>query len=249
MIFDGKKVAEEIKAGLMASGKLNGKSLLIVQADGGSVESTYVRLKRQMGEALGVIVRVCFCRSLAEVKKIIEAEISEDGVLIQLPIAGASPEETQKVLDLIPAGKDVDGLAQFSRFVPAVVKAVDRVLVYAWMEANIRFSRAGVVGALGMMGRRLCRFLEERALEVERFDIGSDLSDLVKYDVVVGATGRAGLIGGSMIKNGVVAIDLGYPRGDFVADEVRSKAGLFTPVPGGVGPVTVVSLFENLAQT
>lgn len=51
-----------------------------------------------------------------------------------------------------------------------------------------------------------------------------------------------------MVKDRVVAIDLGYPQGDFVFDEVLAKAGLITPVPGGVGPVTVISLFENLAQ-
>lgn len=247
MLFDGKSEAEKIRNELLASGKLNGKSLLIVQADGRTEESTYVRLKREAGEGLGVRVKVEFFQSKEKVAARLSKEIDEDGVLVQLPIIGADRIETQKILDMIPEGKDVDGLATFSRFLPAVVKAVDRALVFAWGVANLRFAKAAVVGAEGMMGRRLVKWLEERALEVDRFDMGSDLSLLVNYDVVIGATGSASLIKGDMVKRGVVAVDLGYPRGDF-APEVRSKAGLMTPVPGGIGPVTIMSLFENLAQ-
>ncbi len=248
MIFDGRKEAEIIRQGLLSSGKLVGKSLLILQADGRREESTYVRLKRQMGESLGVAVKVEFYVSKEELKKRLENKIEEDGILVQLPIIGADKAETQRILDTIPEQKDVDGLNRFSKFLPAVVKAVDWVLVYAWVKENLRFTNAAVVGAEGMVGRRLVKWLEERALAVERFDLGSDLTKLVEFDVVVSATGKPGLIKGTMIKDGAVAIDLGYPQGDMVFDEVRLRAKLVTPVPGGVGPLTIICLFENLVQ-
>lgn len=250
MIFDGKKEAERIRQELFVSGKLAGKSLLIVQADGGGRESTYVRLKREMGEGLGVEIKILELENSKQVEDKLKSKEIESfgGVLVQLPIVGADPQETQKILDLIPVAKDVDGLTTFSKFLPAAVRAVDRVLAYAWVKENLRFANAAVVGAAGMVGRRLVKWLEGRAVEVERFDIGSDLSRLKTFDVVISATGTPGLIDGAMVKEGVIAIDLGYPKGDMVFEEVRMKAGLVTPVPGGVGPLTIVSLFENLVQ-
>lgn len=248
MVFDGKKEAERIRQELVTSGKLNGKSLLILQADGSKQESTYVRLKREMGEGLGVKVRLEYYLTKEELIQRLGQPIEEDGILVQLPIIGADRSETNHIISLIPEGKDVDGLNQFSKFLPAAVKAVDRVLVYAWVTANLRFTNAAVVGAEGMIGSKLSNWLEERALVVERFDLGSDLTKLINFDVVVSATGRPSLVRGEMVKSGVIAIDLGYPQGDLAFDEVRPKAGLITPVPGGVGPVTVISLFENLAQ-
>ena len=72
-----------------------------------------------------------------------------------------------------------------------------------------------------------------------------DPSTLLRADVVISATGQAGIIKPDMIKEGVIAIDVGYPKGDF-DPEVAKKASFFTPVPGGVGPVTVAMLFANL---
>jgi methylenetetrahydrofolate dehydrogenase (NADP+)/methenyltetrahydrofolate cyclohydrolase len=74
-----------------------------------------------------------------------------------------------------------------------------------------------------------------------------DPSTLLRADVVVSATGMASLIHGYMVKDGIVAIDVGYPRGDFDPG-VAKKASFFTPVPGGVGPVTVAMLFANLVD-
>ncbi len=248
MIFDGKTEAEKLRQELLASGKLNGKSLLILQADGSGQESTYVRLKRQMGESLGVGVRVEFITDSGQLRERLRGEMTENGVLVQLPIIGADKTETQRILDLIPEGKDVDGLNQCSKFLPAAVGAVEKVVEYARVAEKLRFATAAVVGAKGMVGRRIVRHLEERGFEVTGFDLGDDLARLVDYEMVVSATGTPGIIKGSMVKDGVIAIDLGYPQGDMVFDEVRAKAKLITPVPGGVGPLTVVCLFENLAQ-
>lgn len=101
-----------------------------------------------------------------------------------------------------------------------------------------------IVGSKGEVGRRLLKLLP-MAVGIDKED---SLDILKSADTIISATGQEGLITPDMAKDGVVAIDLGFPKGDF-APEVAQKASFFTPVPGGVGPVTVVSLFENLLDS
>ncbi len=172
-------------------------------------------------------------------------------MLVQLPIVGAGKKETEEILGLIPLDKDVDGLNPSSKFVPAVVRAVEKILD----EIKVTpMNSVAVVGAKGMVGRRLVSSIKYLGFrEIGEFDLGDDLKKLRNYWVVISATGQAGLIKPEMVRDGVVAIDLGYPKGDFDPSAssgqvpISEKAKFFTPVPGGVGPVTVVCLYENLA--
>jgi len=247
MTFDGVGLAEEIRRGLLESGKLVGKRLVVFQT--GDRESVYVRLKRKMGDSLGVKVEVKIINDLEKLKKEIlkvgkDSEVN--GVLVQLPIVGASETERDEILRLIPEDKDVDGLnPDGGKFLPAVVVAVEKTLE----KFEVCKLKIGVVGAKGIVGRGLMRrFEDDLGLVVEGFDMGDDLDELKRCDVVISATGQVSLIKPDMVKDGVIAIDLGYPKPDF-EEGVKEKAEFFTPVPGGVGPVTVVSLFENLAKT
>lgn len=252
MIFDGKRFAEDLEKKLIESGKLAGKSLLILQCDGSDKESKYVELKRKAGERMGVNTKVRICEFTKIGIEGFKKEIEEfDGVLVQLPIVGANKKEAEEILSLIPVEKDVDGLNPASKFVPAAVSAIEKIMGEAMKAGAFEFDiylRVGVVGAKGMVGRRLVKRLRDQGYVVAEFDLGDDFSGLINCDVVVSATGQAGLIKPEMIGEGVVAIDLGYPKGDFDLN-VEKKAKFFTPVPGGIGPVTVVSLFENLART
>lgn len=247
LVLDGKKEAEKIADFLEDSEKLMGKSMLILQCDGHTEESTYVRLKREMGERLGVLVSVSFAKDKEELKEILsEANVDEtiDGILIQLPIIDASKEETEQILYSIKQEKDIDGLNPKSRFIPAVVGAVERVLEIFNVDED---QPIAVVGSLGEVGKRLVPRLQTLGYEVRGFDKGDDLNDIKECEVVIGSTGVAGVIKEEMVDNGFVGIDLGYPKGDF-SPEAFDKALMITPVPGGVGPLTVVSLFENLAS-
>jgi len=251
VIFDGRAEAKRVEAELVASGRLVGKSLLILSCDGNEKESTYVRLKREMGERLGVRVKVKVLRKKEEVKEVLEKKIDESGVLVQLPILGAGRDETEEILMAIPAEKDVDGLNRLSNFRPAAILAVLRILKIAGVEEG---RRIGVVGAEGLVGRRLMRDLGGAGYSCLGFDLGDDLAGLSVCETIVSATGVANLIQPEMVRarriggrEGVVAIDLGYPRGEF-SPGVSKKADFFTPVPGGVGPMTVICLFENLAR-
>ncbi len=244
MIFDGRAEAKKIEEKLIASGRLLGKSLLILQCDGKDKESTYIGLKREMGERLGIRVKVKVLRKKEEVREVLGKKIDESGVLVQLPILGAGCEETEEILTAIPVEKDVDGLNSASSFQPAVVRAVLRILKIARVEEG---RRIGVVGAEGLVGRRLMRDLGGAGYSCLGFDLGDDLAGLLACETIVSATGVANLIQPKMVKEDIVAIDLGYPRGEF-DQRVAQKADFFTPVPGGVGPLTVICLFENLTS-
>lgn len=247
IVFNGKKEAEKRAVFLEDSEKLLGKSLMILQCNGHTEESTYVRLKREMGERLGVIVTVMFAKDKRELKEMIkEANKDEtvDGILIQLPIFGATREETDQILCSINPEKDVDGLNPKSRFIPAVVRAVERVMEIFNIDNE---QPMAIVGVLGEVGKRLAERLIKLGYKVTGFDKGDDLGKLKDFEVILGSTGVENLIKAEMVKEGFVGIDLGYPKGDFAA-EAQEKAMMITPVPRGVGPLTIISLFENLAE-
>jgi methylenetetrahydrofolate dehydrogenase (NADP+)/methenyltetrahydrofolate cyclohydrolase len=247
IIFDGRGEAKKIETSLIEEGMCKDKNLVIIQCDGELRESTYVRLKKEMGERLGVKVMVMHPTNIDNVKnEVIKAneDGSIKGILVQLPIIGASKEETEQILSTIAISKDIDGLNPKSSFVPAVVMAVETVL------EKINLSRdksIAVVGSAGQVGTRLYDRLLEIGFVVSGFDMGDDLNKLVDFDVVIGCTGSSGLIKPEMVKVGFVGIDLGFPTGD-ISREAIEKASIITPVPGGVGPLTIVSLYENLAK-
>jgi methylenetetrahydrofolate dehydrogenase (NADP+)/methenyltetrahydrofolate cyclohydrolase len=162
--------------------------------------------------------------------------------------------------------KDVDCLTQENlnlvyegkwRILPAAVKAVMLILGEA-LETNpgvdyrigVEGKVAVVVGTSELVGRPLAAVLKQMGAEVTNCGIKTlDLKPYtLKADILVSATGKPGLITREMVKLGAVVIDVGEPKGDVEFSSVKAKASFITPVPGGVGPVTVVSLLENLME-
>jgi methylenetetrahydrofolate dehydrogenase (NADP+)/methenyltetrahydrofolate cyclohydrolase len=261
IVFNGKKEAEKIATFLEESEKLLGKSLVIFQCDGKTEMSQYVKLKTEMGERLGVIVNVDFRSQISDLRSGIE-EMNEDdtvdGILIQLPIIESKELKNSKtqelkmlkgqdlfeILGMIKPGKDVDGLNPQSNFLPAAVRAVERTVESFNIDDD---QKIALVGSKGMVGKRIGERLNVLRLPFEGFDMGDDLSRLKEFDVIISSTGVEGLITEDMVTEGFIGIDLGYPKGD-ISKEAGLKASLITPVPNGVGPLTVVGLFENLAE-
>ncbi len=245
--FDGKKEAERLASFLEESERCLGKSLVIFQCDGRTEMSQYVRLKTEMGERLGVMVHVVFAHDVDDLKTMLmetNEDETVDGILIQLPIFDLDKLETGKVLEKIKLNKDADGLNPKSKFLPAAVRAVERVIDIFKIEED---QKIALVGAKGMVGKRVGERLNILGLPFEGFDVGNDLNKLKDFEVVISAVGKGELITEEMVKDGFIGIDLGYPKGDFSSESV-AKASLITPVPGGVGPLTVVELYENLAE-
>lgn len=248
MIFDGReyarKLGEELAVQFAGFASTSGRKrkLLTIVDPANESGMKYTQIKMRTAEKLGVDMQKWECTSFEEARSVIEEanRSSEvDGIMVQLPFPGS-----EELIDLIEVSKDVDGLTRGSPFVPATVLAVAAILE----ESGVKDEEVVVVGSQGEVGSRVIehmRRLGRRTRGVSRKEFTPQV--FAGARVVVSCVGHPGLITPEMVEEGIVAIDVGYPSGDF-SPEVAHKAAFFTPVPGGVGPVTVMMLFQNLAR-
>ena len=235
MVFDGREFAAKIEAGLP---KIHTKLVAVLDSTNESGRK-YVEIKKKVAGRLGVKLEIELSNGLTadqlgENIKTWNSDLEVGGVVVQLP-----HPNSDELIAMIDPKKDIDGLREDSPFMPAVVRAVVEILGQSFKDRP--YKSVVVVGGDGEIGRRLVENLGAEGMNKKNFAPAK----LLEADVVVSATGQAGLIKPEMVKPGVIAIDVGYPRGDFDPG-VAQKARFFTPVPGGVGPVTVVMLFANL---
>ena len=181
------------------------------------------------------------------------------GILVQLPLPGRL--DAQRVIETLPPGKDVDGLHPENQgrllagqpgLRPCTPLGVMRLLDETGVQ--LKGARAAIVGRSVLVGKPVALLLLERHATVtmchsRTADLGAEVG---RADVVVAATGQAGLVRGAWIRPGAVVIDVGINRGpdgklcgdvEFVV--ARERASWITPVPGGVGPMTVAMLLSN----
>jgi methylenetetrahydrofolate dehydrogenase (NADP+)/methenyltetrahydrofolate cyclohydrolase len=163
--------------------------------------------------------------------------------------------------------KDVEGIhpanlglivLRRARLIPPTAYAAFRLLEWAVKEAgrDLRGMTAVIAGQSAIVGRPLQLLLGERRVTATVCNTGTSLADLQKFvsgsDLVIACAGQPGLIKGSWIKPGSIVIDVGTTEvngkltGDVEFEEARKRAGFITPVPGGVGPLTVTMLMQNL---
>lgn len=226
--------------------------LAIVQTVDNPVIDTYVRLKTQYGEDILV---ECELHKVdrAEVTGVIdELNGREDvhGIIVQLPLA--NPDETEAVVRRVASEKDVDGLGQAPAFDPATPMAIAWLLAAYGIE--LEGKSIGVVGQGRLVGAPLMRQWKESGHDVTAYDETSvDMKlQLKKHDIIVTATGVPGLITSDMVKVGAVVVDAGTAaeHGVIVGDvsaEVRQRDDLtITPAKGGVGPLTIAALMDNV---
>lgn len=237
IVFDGRKFAEKLETELKSRvAELDLKPKLAIVLCGDDPASVkYVEMKSAAAKRVGVEVQIF--------KKLIEVDQDKfEGVMVQLP--------SDENLNLISPEKDVDGLNTSSDFVPATVKAIEKILDVALRELDIDIDdklKIAIVGAKGNVGRPLLERMQRYGMAVTGFDLGDDLNKLQDFKIVISCTGQKDLIKGEMVKEEFVGIDVGFPESDF-ADGAAAKASFITPVPGGVGPMTVVSLLENVVN-
>ncbi|MBR5389167.1 bifunctional 5,10-methylenetetrahydrofolate dehydrogenase/5,10-methenyltetrahydrofolate cyclohydrolase [Candidatus Saccharibacteria bacterium] len=226
--------------------------LLILRDSDNPVITKYVTLKQQYGEDIGVVVEDFYAKSLDELKSKIESANSDptiSGMIVQLPIL--DKDATDEVVSLIDPRKDVDGLSGNGKFDSATATAINWLL--SGYDIDLASSRIALVGRGRLVGAPLFRMFRNSGYNVELFHRGSDLEELKKYDVIVSATGVPRLIKSDYIKSGAVVVDAGTASekgvlmGD-VDEAVRERTDLLaiTPKLGGVGPLTVSVLFENV---
>lgn len=258
VIFDGKGYASKKKMLLQSSAdKLRGLGVaphlatILIGSDPASI--LYTNLKKTFIESLGCQVDIYELPEevkFEDIKFLIETLNNDDtvhGIMIQMPVPEKMQMLKKQMINLIKLEKDIDGLREDSKFLHPTSKAVMEVLALAIYETRIDVITVCVVGASGMVGKPLVKEFKKLGYIVLEAD--KDTVDLkgstLQADAVVSATGVMNLITSDMVKEDAIVIDVGSPHGD-IMQEVVNKAGFFTPVPGGVGPVTITCLAENL---
>jgi len=228
--------------------------LAIVQTIDNPVIDSYVRLKQAYGADILIDVEVY---KIDQVDLLgVVARLNEDpsthGIIIQLPLADESA--TQASVDAVAPAKDVDGLGANATLDPATPLAI------MWLVAGYNIDLAGkqiaIVGNGRLVGAPLARLWKSGGYDVTVFDENSQnmAAQLPAFDVIVTATGVPGLITAEQLKQGAVVVDAGTAAehgkiiGDLAAD-VRARDDLtITPEKGGVGPLTVSALFDNVIR-
>ena len=260
VIFDGKYFAEEklkdlkpkvdklIKKGVMPT-------LVSFVVGENPLNLLYLNLKKKAADKVGIRVEIINLKEntkIDELTSLIRDKNSDKevhGIMIQLPLpTGFTEEERNEIIAAIDLEKDVDGLNDETFYVTPVVKAVVEIVRQAsnYLPKD-REAKVVVVGAKGFEGRKIYKIFKEMGYDVEGVGSGDDnlIPKTQSADILISATGWGGLITKDMIKEGAILIDVGSPKGD-IQKEAYAKASFVSPVPGGVGPVTISCLLENL---
>ena len=249
--------------------------LVVVLAGDLAASGSYVKSKAAAAGRVGIdseVIRVPATATTEELVALVAAIAREeygaaDGILVQLPL----PEHVDSVavLDAVPPDRDVDGfhpenaglLSQGRpRFVPCTAAGVQRMLIDAGIETAGR--HAVIVGRSDIVGKPLALLLASRGTGGDAtvticHSRSADLAAITRQaDILVAAVGRPRLVTADMVKPGAAVIDVGINRitgadgtgrlvGDVDFEAVREIAGWISPVPGGVGPLTVAMLLAN----
>ncbi|MFR1632868.1 MAG: bifunctional methylenetetrahydrofolate dehydrogenase/methenyltetrahydrofolate cyclohydrolase FolD [Oscillospiraceae bacterium] len=270
-LIDGKRLAHEMRAGIKESvekykaesGKDIGLAVVLVGEDPAS--QVYVRNKIKACEEVGIKSYAYYLdkdTAQARVEELIRS-LSVDnkinGILVQLPLPAHL--DSKKILELIPYAKDVDGfsaenIGRLSMNEPCLVACTPNGVMKMFESENICLSgkNAVVIGRSNIVGKPMAMLLTNANATVTLCH--SKTADLkaksLEADIVVAAIGQAKFITADMIKEGAVVIDVGMNRdengklcGDVDFENVKEKCSYITPVPGGVGPMTITMLMYN----
>lgn len=269
-ILDGKQIAKDYRQGLQdeveklkAQGHTPKLSVILVGNDGAS--QSYVRSKKKAAEKIGMISEVIHLNedtSEADVLKELERLNQDDsvsGILVQVPLPKQVDE--QKVLDAIDPAKDVDGFHPINigrlyldeaKLIPCTPLGVMELLKHA--DIDLEGKNAVVIGRSHIVGQPVAKLLiQQNATVTVLHSRSQNISEHLKQaDVIVSAVGRPGMVTRDDVKAGAVVIDVGNTpdengklKGDVEYDEVKEIAGAITPVPGGVGPMTITMVLNN----
>ncbi len=257
MIINGIKIAGEIKQKIKIDiENLDFKPRVVLVSLGlDEVTSTYVHFKERLASDIGVDLGVfnyedsIATSELIDVIERLNLDNNVQGIVVQLPLPAHI--DANEVLGSIAPDKDIDALNSETDLKNPVVGAIDEVLKRE--KINLENKKIVVLGAGRLVGRPVALWLTSLGLDVELIDKKEKFPGhiLKKADLIISGAGDPHFIKKEMIKDGVILIDAGTSEasGKVVGDadpDCASKCSVFTPVPGGLGPITLVKLFENL---
>lgn len=269
-ILDGKKLRDELTINLKKRISQNGVKLklVIIQVGDLAESNLYIAKKKEYAKDLGIEVihgrynekTTCekICDDIAQYNK----DISIQGIMIQLPLPESMDADT--ILNTITPAKDVDGLTSSNlrrlldndeTFLPATTKGI--MILLEHYNISLTSKRVAIIGQSSLVGRPTAlAFLNRKATVTICNSNTANLENVTKNsDIIVSAVGQANLVTKQHISNNQVIIDVGTnitdsgeTIGDVAFDQVKDLIDAITPVPGGVGPMTVYSLMENLVH-
>ena len=246
--FIKERQAKQVRA-LRQAWHINPRLAIVTDVENPVIE-TYMRLKQRYGADILIDVEIHRVPAGGALEVIQELNNRDDvqGIILQLPISNS--EQTEELLESIREDKDVDGLRKKAIFQAATPTAISWLL--AGYGVDLKGKKVAIVGRGRLVGAPLEKMWLKSGVDVTVFEKGDDLSQLINYDIIVSATGVPGLIKSQMIKAKTVVVDAGTASengkivGD-VSEEVRQRNDvIITPKKGGVGPLTVSALFDNV---
>ncbi|MCR0767465.1 bifunctional methylenetetrahydrofolate dehydrogenase/methenyltetrahydrofolate cyclohydrolase FolD [Staphylococcus aureus] len=269
-ILDGKQIAKDYRQGLQnqvealkEKGFTPKLSVILVGNDGAS--QSYVRSKKKAAEKIGMISEIVHLEETATEEEVLNElnrlnnDDSVSGILVQVPLPKQVSE--QKILEAINPDKDADGFHPINigklyideqTFVPCTPLGIMEILKHA--DIDLEGKNAVVIGRSHIVGQPVSKLLLQKNASVTI--LHSRSKDMASYlkdaDVIVSAVGKPGLVTKDVVKEGAVIIDVGNTpdengklKGDVDYDAVKEIAGAITPVPGGVGPLTITMVLNN----
>ena len=274
MIIDGKKISQQIKEELkekVTAQKARGKegALAVIQVGADPASSVYVRNKKNACAFVGIESLAYDLPEETPEEELLSliAELNSNekvkGILVQLPLPGHINED--KVIQAISPSKDVDGFHPQSvgamvigekGFLPCTPAGIIQLLKRSGIE--IAGKNCVVVGRSNIVGKPMALLmLREHATVTITHSRTQNLAGICRQaDILIVAMGKPRFIGAEYVKEGAVVIDVGIHRnaenklcGDVKFEEVEPIASAITPVPGGVGPMTIAMLMDNCVQS
>jgi methylenetetrahydrofolate dehydrogenase (NADP+)/methenyltetrahydrofolate cyclohydrolase len=250
--FIKERQARQVRALRQAQG-IEPKLAIVVTVDS-PVINTYIRLKKSYGSDIQIDVDVHRIKQSQahELLSTLSNDNSVHGIIVQLPLE--KPDQTDEIVNLVVPNKDVDALGAKAAFDPATPMAIMWLL--SGYNVDLGGKRVLLIGRGKLVGAPLEKQLKETGLDVhvvER-DHGDLKREALAADVIITAAGSPAILYPEMIKDGAVVVDAGVASEDGktvgdVAPEVYERDDLtITPRKGGVGPLTVCALFENVIR-
>ena len=270
VIIDGKAVSQKIKDNLIEKvanfkNKYNSDiSLADILVGENPASQVYVKNKIKSAEYVGIkslAYRLPESTSQAQLSELVLSLANDknvDGILVQLPLPKGINES--EILKLIPTEKDVDGFSEenigkLTLFKPCSVACTPAGIIQLLKEYNVELEgkNAVVIGRSNIVGKPISLLLlQENCTVTICHSKTKNLKEVCKNaDILVAAIGKANFVTEDMVKDGAVVIDVGINRtenglkGDVDFENVKDKCSFMTPVPGGVGPMTIAMLMNN----
>ena len=268
--LDGRLLAHQIQENLRTEIKNlpHAPCLAVVFVGENPASTLYVNMKKKVADSIGIQTQIhnlplfITTESLVDFIHGLNSDPNIDGILVQLPLP--SHVDTNAVIEAIEPKKDADGLTSKNQgglmtghptLLPCTPLGCLRLI------QQVRFDLSGliavVVGRSRLVGRPMAQILlDQNCTVAQAHTRTNNLADLcVQADILVSATGSRGLIKREFVKPGAIVIDVGISKtldghiaGDVDAESVMGTAGWLTPVPGGVGPMTVAMLMSNMVN-